>query len=364
MGSAGEGCILESGLSSPIPSAEEQLKFLHKIQRLLDEGQFTSTYKFALLIALADLSVEKSDGYGGELILNSREIAEKFIQLYWRQVIPFPAMKGEGGVLFQNTDRQAAIINRITIDHSQTAGGLMSLMGNRAEYRKLVTDVAGTVRDMPLWRLQRIGNQMDDFLYENTGKGGQITLRPGVAYCMRQFHGQIIAMVQGVWVQWMRKIRKNQQLLGQSTDLADFLFGSERNALSSYLPVLQETQGNSCFYCRQEIKGAGEVDHFIPWSRYPVDLGHNFVLAHKSCNGSKGNVLADVPHLEHWQERNEKYGDALVDFFDEHDLVHDLPSSNAIVSWAYEQAEHAGAHLWSSKNESLVIMNYGLSDMS
>jgi len=93
-------------LSSPIPSAEEQLKFLHKIQRLLDEGQFTSTYKFALLIALADLSVEKSDGYGGELVLNSREIAEKFIQLYWRQVIPFPVLKGDSGVLFQNTDRQ------------------------------------------------------------------------------------------------------------------------------------------------------------------------------------------------------------------------------------------------------------------
>ncbi len=345
-------------MSTPIPSAEEQLQFLHKMQRLLDEGQFTSTYKFALLIALSDLSIEKGDGTGDSLELNSREIAEKFIQLYWRQVIPFPVLKGQSGVLFQNTGSQAAIINRITKDYSQIIGGFMSLMRNRSEYRKLVTSVASTVREHPLWRLQRIGNQVDDFLYENRGNGGEITLRPGVAYCMRQFHGQIIAMVQGVWVQKIREIKKNQQLLGQSTDLADFLFGSERNALSSYLPVLQDIQSNRCFYCKKEITGAKEVDHFIPWSRYPVDLGHNFVLAHKSCNGSKGSVLADVPHLEHWRERNDKYGDELVDFFDKHDLVHDLPSSNAIVSWAYEQAEHAGAHLWSSKSSDLVVADH------
>ena len=38
--------------------AEEQLKFLADYQTLLVEGQLTSTYKFALLIALADLAVE------------------------------------------------------------------------------------------------------------------------------------------------------------------------------------------------------------------------------------------------------------------------------------------------------------------
>lgn len=37
----------------------KELEFLSKLQRLIDEGDFTSTYKFALLNALADLSVEK-----------------------------------------------------------------------------------------------------------------------------------------------------------------------------------------------------------------------------------------------------------------------------------------------------------------
>jgi hypothetical protein len=36
-----------------LPPADEQLQFLKNLQRLLDEGTFTSTYKFAL----ADLAV-------------------------------------------------------------------------------------------------------------------------------------------------------------------------------------------------------------------------------------------------------------------------------------------------------------------
>jgi hypothetical protein len=34
------------------------------------------------------------------------------------------------------------------------------------------------------------------------------------------------------------------------------------------------------------------VDHFIPWSRYPADLGHNFVLAHDRCINAKSDYLA------------------------------------------------------------------------
>ena len=39
-------------------SAASELEFLRKIQRLFSEGEFVVTYKYALLQALADLSVE------------------------------------------------------------------------------------------------------------------------------------------------------------------------------------------------------------------------------------------------------------------------------------------------------------------
>jgi len=44
---------------------------------------------------------------------------------------------------------------------------------------------------MPLWRLQRIGAEQLNFLYENQGDGGVIHLLPGIAYCFRKFHALI-----------------------------------------------------------------------------------------------------------------------------------------------------------------------------
>ena len=337
-------------LSIKTPSAEEQLKFLHKIQRLLDEGQFTSTYKFALLIALADLSVEKSDGYGDELVLDSREIAEKFIQLYWRQVIPFPVLRGGSGVLQQNSGKQAAIINLVNKSHGSVGGTLAKLLRERDEYQKLVTGTVKIVREMPLLKLQQIGNGIDDFLYENTMKENTITLRAGVPYCLREFHGQIISMVQGAWIRWIRRAKKNGTLLGESADLGDFLFGSERNNLAAHARILDDLQEHRCFYCGSRISGTGEVDHFIPWSRYPVDLGHNFVLAHKSCNNSKSNLLASVTHLEHWAQRNSMYGDDLSEQFNQLGIVHNMDTSVSVAKWAYQQAEITHSHLWVAKD--------------
>lgn len=43
------------------PTADQQIKFLTNIQRLLAEGQFVATYKYALLLALADIAIESGD---------------------------------------------------------------------------------------------------------------------------------------------------------------------------------------------------------------------------------------------------------------------------------------------------------------
>jgi hypothetical protein len=61
------------------PSAEEQLVFLTKIQRLFTEGDFTATYKFALLISIADYAVQNGDVGGDELLIPNREIGKRFV---------------------------------------------------------------------------------------------------------------------------------------------------------------------------------------------------------------------------------------------------------------------------------------------
>jgi hypothetical protein len=81
-------------MSQP-PSARDQVRFLRNLQRILEEGQFTASYKFALVHALADLPVQMGDDGGGELRLPVRAIAERFVELYWRQAAPWPAPSGE-----------------------------------------------------------------------------------------------------------------------------------------------------------------------------------------------------------------------------------------------------------------------------
>jgi hypothetical protein len=88
-----------------LPAESLQLTFLANVQRILEEGQFTATYKFALLIALVDLAVERGDDTGDSLHLPLVTIAEKFIEMYWRHTSPFG-----GGVLRQNTGANIAML--------------------------------------------------------------------------------------------------------------------------------------------------------------------------------------------------------------------------------------------------------------
>jgi hypothetical protein len=57
---------------------------------------------------------------------------------------------------------------------------------------------------------------------------------------------------------------------------------------------------------------AAHVDHFIAWARYPVDLGHNFVLADSKCNSQKRDRLPACDHLAAWAERNAQFGTVIT----------------------------------------------------
>jgi 5-methylcytosine-specific restriction endonuclease McrA len=92
-------------------------------------------------------------------------------------------------------------------------------------------------------------------------------------------------------------------MLGEILDLREFLFGAERNALRAVRPVLMELQRGKCFYCSHGVRlDAAHVDHFIPWAKYPIDLGHNFVLADTTCNGKKRDRMPCIDHLARWSE--------------------------------------------------------------
>ena len=101
--------------TAEIPTHHEQLKFLKHIQQILQSGTFTSTYKFALLISITRLAIEQGQDTGAALHLEYQDIAEKFIDLYWKQSLPFQFNQYESFFLKQSTGQQAKILSLIHI---------------------------------------------------------------------------------------------------------------------------------------------------------------------------------------------------------------------------------------------------------
>lgn len=135
------------------PTSRDQIRFLQQLQRILSDGTFVATYKYALLHALADLAVIHGDDSGRALTLSTRQIAEQVIELYWRQAAPFAAPAQQAVVLRQNTGSQAAILRHLQQAMEEVEPSLTRLRHRREDWSQLVTQVEAVVRRMPLWKL-------------------------------------------------------------------------------------------------------------------------------------------------------------------------------------------------------------------
>jgi len=327
-------------MSSPLPSAATQLDFLNKLQRILNEGLFVASYKFALVLALAELAIEKSPRSDGSLPIPPDELSDRFITLYWHQTAPF----AEGVVLAQNRGRQASAITLIS--QFRTHAPTLAAARRHALWSQLVRRIARLLNEMPLWRLQLAGADRLDFMYEERLIDGAVVLRPGVNAFFKEQFGVVQALVQIGWLSFVQSLPPNREILGATGDLADFLFGTNRAALRSIMNGLRDLQCNTCFYCSRPFGSEMEVDHFIPWSLYRLDLAHNFVLADRSCNQHKAEMLAATGHLERWLERNRQDDRQLREVFEKAPFLLDGDASFSVTEWAYDRAERAGSAVW------------------
>lgn len=330
--------------------AQQQVEFLDNLQRILNEGSFVASYKYALIRVLADLSIEHAAASDGRLRIHLSKLAERFVESYWRQVAPY---RGDR-VLLQNTGSQAAVINQIAALRGRA--GRLSEAKRLPDWRRLVRKIEQVLLVMPLWRLQRVGDELLECFYPNRLIDGGIELKPGIAWCFASQFQVVQALVQLSWLRFVQQLPQNRDLVGRAGDLADFLFGADRSSLTALTAALSDLQGGSCFYCAKPLRGADHVDHFIPWVRYPRDLGHNFVVVHGRCNEAKKDRLADVPHLERWLGRNQHRRLELDSIFQRARMLHDAETTKQVAEWSYESVERAGGLVW-SRGDDLVPLS-------
>jgi hypothetical protein len=293
----------------------ETIRFAEKVLELLGEGKFVATYKFGVLLALMDLCFEKNASTGmAPESLTTRQLAEKILEIYWPHTVDYHSISA---VLRQNTGKQAEIPAAIlqfrgknrfssstTFHRAKTAGG--------GKYERLVQSVEWILVKMPLPRLQTIELNRDPFIYEinwnesvryrdlRTNFDNNIRFQPGAGNCLIQLNGLLRPLIQKKWAAMVARINKLAE-----NQLEDFLFGVDRISSARIRSGLWEIQDKDCFYCRERIPepNRGEVDHFLPWSRYPDNGIENLVMAHKRCNSDKRDFLAATDHVEHWKSR-------------------------------------------------------------
>ena len=327
-------------------NSEFQLAFLNKIQRLFAEGDFTASYKYALLIAIADIAVESGRDDDQLLTIPHRRLGEKFVELYWQQSAPF---KGDG-VLMQNNAAQAAVISQIAQFRNKHQATTVTTARSLIGYKQLLRSVTNTVVVYPVKHIQNLGGKkgkLEQFLFHIDTES--ITLLPGVAYCLRRFQPLVQQLARSHWVDHIKRNKQNIALLGQDNDLESFLFETSRQSLVIVQTGLRKIS-NKCFYCGSSVTDA-DVDHFIPHSLYPRDLAHNFVLAHQSCNRSKSDTLAAKAHLHRWLEFVQSHADKLSQIGYDAGIMADEGSMDSVARWGYGNAVAGGGQGWVKPNQ-------------
>jgi 5-methylcytosine-specific restriction endonuclease McrA len=298
--------------------------FAERVLELLDEGRYTSTYKYAVLLALMDVCLEHTQSSGAPpQMVTTRQLADKIVELYWPHSLPFASL-APMAVLKQNTAGQAEIISaimRFRARHAPdpTVPRWECRLRAAAAYEGLVRRVEWKLIEMPLPRLQMMGQSYRPFIYEIywdlrveqrevTGYqirdastfDNRVMLRPGVGEYFLQLNGLLRPLIHRHWAAMVAHVNRLEE-----SQLELFLFGANRTQTAKIRAALWDIQGRRCFYCDTRIAEPidGDVDHFVPWSRYPDDSLDNFVIADKRCNGFKSSSLAAAGHLTRWTRR-------------------------------------------------------------
>ena len=298
--------------------------FAEKVLELLDEGRYTATYKYAVLLALMDVCLEHTQRSGAApAMVTTRQLADKLVELYWPHTVPFVSVASIG-VLKQNTTGQAEIVSAIQKFRARYAPDPSvprweSRMKAATAYERLVQQVEWKLIEMPLPRLQVMGQAYRPFIYDinwdqrvtqrevmNYQRGApssfdnRVMLRPGVGEYLLQLNGLLRPLIQRRWAVMVAQLNRLEE-----SQLETFLFGADRTPTATIRAALWEIQGRRCFYCDGRITDPtlGEVDHFVPWARYPDDTLDNFVVADRRCNGFKSSSLAAAEHVTRWARR-------------------------------------------------------------
>lgn len=299
-----------------------------RLLQVIDEGRRTATYKLALLMALIDACAANADGTGrAPTELHTRRIAEQVLRIYLPHARAYlAAPDAEPVTLRQITNKSSAVLGAIVRLHlvGETSGHRSATQlrtHHPRDYERCLDQVEHTFARYPIRLLQVVGTEHRPFLYDidwgesvplralHEPGGGMVRFRPGASDELLRLAPLLRPLIE---LHWVRMVASLNGLDLEGERLRTHLFGATRVGFPPALRAgLHDLQDGRCFYCDQRLGSRCEVDHFIPWSRWPNDSVENLVLA-DACNNHKRDHLAAADHAERWAHRLRAGGADLV----------------------------------------------------
>jgi 5-methylcytosine-specific restriction endonuclease McrA len=227
------------------------------------------------------------------------------------------------------------------------------------DYVKALKTVEYVFKINPIPRLQNVGDSSVPFLYtystldaEDGNKdvhrsGDRIQWLQGVAQRLVILGPALRPLIEQ---HWMADVARWSNISTETENLQQHLFGRERRRFPSSLREgLSDLQDGKCFYCGRGFSKQQDIDHFIPWARWPNDAIENLVLA-DNCNSQKSDSLAAITHLNRWIERNSVHAAKLSDLADQTEVVSAPERSLALAKSTYKFLD-GNSPLWLAKKE-------------
>lgn len=330
------------------------------IERILSEGDKKTTYKLAVLRAVVDYVIDApcQDSHNGLHLIPIVELARRALMYYWRPTLE-GISQGENPQqkipsIVRELHRAQSNVSIRQVDLGSPSAGMALGLG-MLHSEKIPDPVLGALRhvrrtllEQPVQYIRNLRRgQVDLFSFITvTGERsyvhildsynqhrkrasgmGRLLKGPTWAHLLQQEQAYLVLssrsyeelanfrfwLRDAIILRWIkecqrflgieakkRKSGKEDDNLPRSDIVASLeLTLPERDtAAISQVKALYSSLGfNKCFYTGRKLGGDWELDHALPFSRFPVDLFWNLLPSSVAANRGTGGKSDSVPKL-------------------------------------------------------------------
>jgi len=273
------------------------LDYMNSVAQILGRGQFTNSYKFALLRSLAAFGLKPGNG---EFVVEIDWLAEKFVELFWPLTLRFNIRQATV------PDKDPVVMRYI---RDEVAALSLSPETPLRDYRKkqsdryvkLISKVKKNAFGDVIPRFHTVGRgKVTPALYKETNQGIHISAKARAF--LQHNHKAIDLIAVGSWVKFTEKFTSAPRLYEKIQGSA-----IKRSNLDHYKDFFQSVLGeNECFYCGGTVLPQPHAEHVVPWSFVAENKVWNLVLSCKDCNFEKSSRTPTNRFVTKLVRRNEE----------------------------------------------------------